>query len=261
MRGEATLFAGAMTTYLIDPHGSGLSTPPPDPSQYSFAGCAAFYEEVRRALGLGEVVLVGHSSGASTALTYAALAPDVVTACVAVGGLCVSPAVDPDLGAAWGEAFERLAGRHAGAEWYPEARRVWDTWDEQVMGADDPRDIVRMMMALHPLYAGYPDRPDVAAGLAAMEGVLSPNLAAQKAWVGGLGQSVDLRPLLGQIACPTLVVAGEFDCLGGLVQAQPICDGVPGARLELIPDCGHFPVLEATQTYSEAVTGVLRALP
>lgn len=232
--GEATLFAGAMTTYLIDPHGSGLSTPPPDPSQYSFAGCAAFYEEVRRALGLGEVVLVGHSSGASTALTYAALAPDVVTACVAVGGLCVSPAVDPDLGAAWGEAFERRAGRHAGAEWYPEARRVWDTWDEQVMGADDPRDIVRMMMALHRLYAGYPDRPDVAAGL---------------------------RPLLGQIACPTLVVAGEFDCLGGLVQAQPICDGVPGARLELIPDCGHFPVLEATQTYSEAVTGVLRALP
>ena len=36
----------------------------------------AFYEDVREALGLPPVTVVGHSFGATTALTYAALLPD-----------------------------------------------------------------------------------------------------------------------------------------------------------------------------------------
>ena len=260
MRPEATLLADALQCYLIDPHGRGLSTPPSDPSQYSFAGTAAFYEEVRQALGLDGVILVGHSAGASVALTQSALFPDNVVGCVSVGALCVSPPMDPDLGAAWAEAFERLVGRHAGAPWYPEARKAWDTWDERVLAADDAAELTPLMVAVHPLYAAYPDRPDVAAGLASLGEVLDPDLAANKAWVSGLGQVVDLRPLLGKMTCPTLVVAGERDPLGGPVQAQPIADAAPGARFELIPDCGHFPVIEAPQTYRETVIRFLRAL-
>lgn len=53
IRGDAALFAGELRSYLVDPHGSGGSTPPADPSQYSPAGHAEFDEEVRLALGLG----------------------------------------------------------------------------------------------------------------------------------------------------------------------------------------------------------------
>jgi proline iminopeptidase len=76
MRGDAELFADTLQSYLIDPHGSGRSSPPGDPMAYSPEGHAAFYEEVRRALGLHEVLLVGHSFGATTALTYSALFPN-----------------------------------------------------------------------------------------------------------------------------------------------------------------------------------------
>jgi pimeloyl-ACP methyl ester carboxylesterase len=53
MRPDAQLFAERFTCYLIDPHGSGGSTPPQDETAYDFAGHARFYEEVRRTLGLG----------------------------------------------------------------------------------------------------------------------------------------------------------------------------------------------------------------
>ena len=78
MNGDAELFSGVLRAYLVDPHGSGSSTPPPDPASYSPEGHARFYEEVRRALGLSKVVVLGHSFGATTALTYAALFPEAV---------------------------------------------------------------------------------------------------------------------------------------------------------------------------------------
>src|SRR5262249_48071353 len=72
MRTSARLFADVLQSHLIDPHGSGGSTAPADPADYSPEGHARYYEEVRQALGLGEVVVFGHSFGATTALTYAA---------------------------------------------------------------------------------------------------------------------------------------------------------------------------------------------
>jgi pimeloyl-ACP methyl ester carboxylesterase len=63
LRPDASLFADGLQSYLIDPHGSGRSTPPADPAEYSPAGHAAFHEEVRQALGLDEVVVLGWSFG------------------------------------------------------------------------------------------------------------------------------------------------------------------------------------------------------
>ncbi len=87
MTGDAELLSDTLQSYLIDPHGSGSSTPPADPADYSPEGHARFYEEVRQALALPEVVVLGHSFGATTALTYAALFPASTQACVAVAAL------------------------------------------------------------------------------------------------------------------------------------------------------------------------------
>jgi proline iminopeptidase len=76
MRSTAELFADVWQSYLVDPHGSGDSSPPSSPDDYSPEGHARFYDEVRSALGLEAVTVVGHSFGATTALTYAALYPE-----------------------------------------------------------------------------------------------------------------------------------------------------------------------------------------
>ncbi len=41
MRGDARLFADVMRSHLIDPHGSGGSTPPANPDEYSPEGTRA----------------------------------------------------------------------------------------------------------------------------------------------------------------------------------------------------------------------------
>jgi proline iminopeptidase len=91
MNGDAELLSDVLCSYLIDPHGSGSSTPPADPADYSPEGHARFYEQVRQALALPEVTVVGHSFGATTALTYAALFPQSTARCVAVAAFGIGP--------------------------------------------------------------------------------------------------------------------------------------------------------------------------
>jgi proline iminopeptidase len=54
---------------------------------------------------------------------------------------------------------------------------------------------------------------------------------------------MDFRPLLNQVSCPTLVLAGEKDPRIPPVLARMIADAIaPGlARFELLPGCGHGP--------------------
>ncbi|MGL6110330.1 MAG: alpha/beta fold hydrolase, partial [Rubrivivax sp.] len=50
----------------------------------------------------------------------------------------------------------------------------------------------------------------------------------------------DSRPLLPQVACPVLVVCGESDLLTPPEHAREMAALIPGARLELLPGCGHL---------------------
>src|SRR6266581_6036424 len=94
MNGDAELLSDVLCSCLIDPHGSGSSTPPAGPAGYSPEGHARFCEQVRQALALPEVVVLGHSFGATTALTYAALYPQSTASCVAVAAFGIGPDAD-----------------------------------------------------------------------------------------------------------------------------------------------------------------------
>jgi pimeloyl-ACP methyl ester carboxylesterase len=54
----------------------------------------------------------------------------------------------------------------------------------------------------------------------------------------------DSRPFLPAIACPTLVASGEADQLLPLDHATEMREAIPGARLAVLPGCGHLPPLE-----------------
>ena len=95
------------------PHGSGSSTPPVSPAGYSPEGHARFYEEVRQALALPEVVVLGHSFGATTALTYAALYPQSTASCVAVAAFGIGPDADAQDGGDAEVEADALLARHA----------------------------------------------------------------------------------------------------------------------------------------------------
>jgi pimeloyl-ACP methyl ester carboxylesterase len=54
----------------------------------------------------------------------------------------------------------------------------------------------------------------------------------------------DSRPSLGAIACPTLILFGRQDGIVTLAHQEEMRHGIPGARLEILDDCGHLMTLE-----------------
>jgi pimeloyl-ACP methyl ester carboxylesterase len=63
----------------------------------------------------------------------------------------------------------------------------------------------------------------------------------------------DSRPTLGAIACPTLVLVGDGDELTPPPLGQEMAAGIRGARLVVVPDCGHLSTLERPQAVTEAL--------
>ncbi|MFL6799569.1 MAG: alpha/beta fold hydrolase [Xanthobacteraceae bacterium] len=63
----------------------------------------------------------------------------------------------------------------------------------------------------------------------------------------------DLRPSLGAINCPTLVLVGDGDELTPPALAQEIAAAIPGARLAVIPESGHLSTLEQPAAVNDAL--------
>jgi pimeloyl-ACP methyl ester carboxylesterase len=64
---------------------------------------------------------------------------------------------------------------------------------------------------------------------------------------------VDSRPLLGKIACPTLVLAGRDDVIMPLEVLEELARGIPGAKLVIIEDCAHVAMLEQPEAVTDAL--------
>lgn len=99
----------------------------------------------------------------------------------------------------------------------------------------------------------------------------APLVATVKAMAKSIGKEAFIRqeraimsradslPLLSQIACPTLVLCGRQDALTPLARHEEIAAAVPGARLEVIADCGHLSTLEQPGAVSAALARWLEA--
>jgi 3-oxoadipate enol-lactonase len=65
-------------------------------------------------------------------------------------------------------------------------------------------------------------------------------------------RDTDLRPILGKIASPALVITGRWDPVTPPADGQVIAAGLPGARV-LDLDAAHFSNIEAAAAFTEAV--------
>jgi pimeloyl-ACP methyl ester carboxylesterase len=64
---------------------------------------------------------------------------------------------------------------------------------------------------------------------------------------------MDSRPLLATIRCPTLVLVGDGDELTPPDLSKEICTGISGARLVVVPDCGHLSTIEKPNAVNAAL--------
>jgi pimeloyl-ACP methyl ester carboxylesterase len=68
----------------------------------------------------------------------------------------------------------------------------------------------------------------------------------------------DSRPTLATIKCPTLVLTGDEDNTIPNSLSVEMADGIHGAKLVILPNCGHLPQPEQPQATSDALAEWLR---
>ena len=71
----------------------------------------------------------------------------------------------------------------------------------------------------------------------------------------------DVRPQLGAIRTPTLVVSGLEDRLTPVRYGRYLAEAIGGARLVEVDAAGHFPQIEQPETVNAAIREFLASLP
>ncbi|MGF6272611.1 3-oxoadipate enol-lactonase [Massilia sp. UYP11] len=71
---------------------------------------------------------------------------------------------------------------------------------------------------------------------------------------------VDTTARLGQVAVPTLVLAGELDQGTPVAMAEVLAQAIPDARLEVIAHASHLAAVEQPEAFAASVAGFVQAL-
>ena len=198
-------------------------------------------EALRLLWGLPRLTLAGYSWGALLALLYALDHPDRVERLA-----LVSPA--PVWRAARADFERRLAERTAAPEIQAARRAVQDG------GLRDRNQEAYRQRMFEFSVAGYFHDWRVASRLTPFR---ITGRTQQEVWES-LGD-FDLRPRLGELTLPALVLFGDDDPIPGAT-AEALARGLR-ARLERIPDCGHVPYVEAPEAFTHILDGFLPKAP
>ena len=205
----ALAFAGRYRVVRPDLPGSGRS---PAREETSIQGFVEALRRLARTLGIERAHVVGHSMGSIVCQHLALQEPRLVRSLALLGPLLAPPdAVRQGLKDRAKKA--RAEGMAGIADQILQAATSTDTRNNQPVAAALVRELV---MRQDP--EGYARCCEALA-------------AAEPAEIQ-------------RIACPTLLVAGDEDAVATPSAARAMSERIPGARVVVLPRCGHWTTLE-----------------
>lgn len=230
---------------------------------HPFPADARFWEPVTSLLDPGVRVLAPDAPGfggrpASRGWAIADWADEVAGAIAAEGGAAVVAGLSMG-----GYAALALAARH------PEVVRGLLLADTRAEADDDTvragrSDAIAAIAAdgLEVWLEGFLPRllspaPDPAARARLHEIASRQPPAAVRDALRALAARPDRRPGLAAIRVPTLVVVGADDVPTPVAAAEVMRDGIPGARMEVVPGAGHMTALERPDAFAAALGTLL----
>jgi proline iminopeptidase len=213
--------AEQMQLVYFDHRGQGRSARG-DPARYTLDENVEDMEALRRHLGLGPVVSIGTSYGGMVAMAHAARYPDAVRTLVLV------------VTAAHG-GFVPLAEAVVERSGTPDQKRACaKLWAGAFSTEAELREYYA---AMGPLYSRRHD-PAVAEAVRS-RATYAPEPLNRAFGPGGFLRSFDLRPELGRITAPTLVLAGRHDWICPPAFSEEIHRLIPGSVLRIFEDSSH----------------------
>ena len=188
----------------------------PPPGGYNVSAFADRVAGFIRELGVGRAVLVGHSMGGVVSQLTAIGYPDLVAGLVLV---CTGAS---------------MANHQLGR----------DLLDELRTGGATP-ETIRSISGhwFHTAPSAFFDEYVTLATEAPVDAMIS----VQESLI-----AADLRPRLGDIRAPSLVVWGAHDTGRTIEHATALLDGIPGSRLARMEASGHTPMVETPDHFDES---------
>ena len=228
--GDLPELASGRTLILLDPRGTGDSDRPADPADYDLEAYAADIEAVREQLGLDKLDLLGHSHGGFVAMTWAGTSPD------SVGRLILDSTAPRFTDEIRSRRMARVAS-HQGEPYFEDA--VAALQDQQAGKYTSDAELAALYERAGPVMA---QRGKDIAALADAYRLAGVNADAVRHFNHEVSNGMDLRPLLGRVQAPTLVIAGDDDPMAAPA-ADEIAEALPNATLARLP-ADHFMFLE-----------------
>ncbi|MBA2507222.1 MAG: alpha/beta hydrolase [Nocardioidaceae bacterium] len=190
-----------------------------DPADWNLATWASDIHELCGVLGIEQPVLLGMSFGGFLAQHYAATYPDDIAGLILISTAPRYPGPEAVLSRA-----QDLGGAEAAAA----LRRLIDAPGTNISAEDRRR-----------LQCLYQRRQDP--GAEALEGQIIRTPEVAQAWVPHARQTMDLRPALQAVRCPTLVLAGELDPFNPPELAAEIVHAITDGQsnLAVVPGAAH----------------------
>jgi 3-oxoadipate enol-lactonase len=159
------------------------------------------------------------------------------------------------------EVIDRLVFSCFLARYDNAARMMRGTWKRAAR--DSGMEAVADLTSVAGFARAFYDRPEAAAQLASMREAFSHTLP--EAFVAGTEaiEKTDLSPLIPRIEAKTLLLAGAED---NMTPLRPADSGVGFSRVEkmlsaaellVVPDCGHYLVIEQPQLARDAIVEFL----
>lgn len=228
--------AEAFRLIYYDQRGRGKSAWNVQPAAVSLQSEMDDLEALRVHLRLEQAALLGHSWGGLLALEYAVRHPERVSHLVLMNTAPVSY-----------EDFQ-LFERHLSAREPTDAERMRVLESSAAFEEGD----LETRAAYYRLYFQPTLRPlELLDRLSArlQVGWTKESVLAARATTGRLWEETaelpeyNLLPQITRLRIPTLVLHGDYDFVP-VACAAHIADAIPGARLVVLPNCGHFSYLE-----------------
>jgi pimeloyl-ACP methyl ester carboxylesterase len=183
------------------------------PAMESIAALADWTTRLIDAAGLQQAALVGHSMGALVALDCAARHGEKVRS-IALCGVAAEMPVHPEM----------LESAKANTLKVQELMTFWGIGNALHKGGMSSPGLWLRRESLAVLAANRPD-------------VIHADLQACNAYK-------DATVRAAAVKCPAVLVLGDGDLMTPAAKAEPLAAAVAGARTVVIPDCGHFMMVE-----------------
>jgi proline iminopeptidase len=194
-------------------------------------------EALRELWQLEQLTIAGYSWGGLLALLYAVEYPERVTRLA-----LISPAP------AWRAAREDFERRFSERNLAPELQRQRAELRESGLRESDPATYAQRLFELS--VAPYFHNPERARELTPFR---VTGRTQQEVWTS-LGE-YDLRPPIGRLQIPALVLHGESDPIP--IEASRELAKHLHAEFHPLPNCGHVPYVEAYEQFVRSVDGFL----